>query len=254
MAPRGVGCPGTVVPVRVVLTRGQADLGPYARALGPSVEAVALPLLAEAPLTDPEKAALTAALATPRPWILWLASARAVAPAVAALSTAGSDPPPTVTVGARTAAVAAAAGLPAEALGDDAVAAATALIARGVAGATVIAPRAAGGRDDGLALLTAAGARVVAVTAYRMAPRAPDDPALAEGLAALATAAAVLVFAPSQAAALLALCPRPPPCVAIGETTAAALRAAGVAPAAVAAHPDPTAMAAALATVYPTDP
>ena len=254
MAVAGVSRPGTVVPVRVVLTRSREDLGAYARALAPRFTAVALPVMVEAPLAPAEIDALFAAFATPGPALLWLASARAVAPTVAALLTAGSAGPPAVTVGERTAAAARAAGLVAEALGDDAVAAAQALVARGIAGTAVIAPRAAGGRDDGLAILAAAGARVHPVTAYRMIPRAPDDPALAEGLAALAEAAAVLVFAPSQAAALLAVCPRPPPCLAIGATTAAALRELGVTPAAVATRPTPAAMAAALAAVYPTDP
>lgn len=254
MAVAGVSRPGTVVPVRVVLTRSREDLGAYARALAPRFTAVALPVMVEVPLASEEIDALMTAVSAPGPTILWLASARAVAPTVAALLTAGIDAPPAVTVGERTAAAARAAGLEAESLGDDAVTAASALVARGVAGVAVVAPRAEGGRDDGLAILTAAGARVHAVTAYRLVPRAPDDPALAEGLAALPTAAAVLVFAPSQAAALVALCPAPPPCLAIGATTAAALRERGVPPAAVATRPTPAAMAAALAAVYPTDP
>ncbi|MBP8805439.1 MAG: uroporphyrinogen-III synthase [Kofleriaceae bacterium] len=240
--------------MRVVLTRSREDLGAYARALAPRFTAVALPVLVEVALTAEEIDALMAAVSCPGPALLWLASARAVAPAVAALQTAGIALPRAVTVGERTAAAARAAGLAAESLGDDAVAAASALVARGLEGTAVIAPRAAGGRDDGLAILTAAGAQVRAATAYRLAPRAADDPALTEGLAALPTAAAVLVFAPSQAAALLALCPTPPPCVAIGATTAAALRERGVPPAAVATRPTPAAMAAALAAVYPTDP
>ena len=71
--------------------------------------------------------------------------------------------------------------------------------------------------------------------------------------AALPTAAACLVFAPSQVAALAALVElgRAPPLVAIGPTTATALAAHGAPARAVAATPDPAGMAAALASVYP---
>ncbi|MBK9030551.1 MAG: uroporphyrinogen-III synthase [Myxococcales bacterium] len=239
--------------MRVVATRNPDELDAYAAALGPRVELIALPLVHERPPTPDEVVALLEAIATPGLTGLWLASARAVAPAVAALLTAGIAPPRAFTVGARTAAAARAAGLTAESLGDDGASAAHALAARGLGGATLLAPRAAGGRDDALAILTAAGATVLPVVAYRLEPRPADDPALAPGLAALAGAAACLVFAPSQVQALAALVDlrRLPPLVAIGPTTAAALIERGVATAAVAATPDPAGMAAALASVYP---
>lgn len=253
MAATGVSGPGTVDPVRVVATRNPDELRPYARALAPRFELVALPLLGEQPPEPTEVVALFEAVATPDLTALWLASARAVAPVVAALQTMGIAPPPAFTVGARTAAAARAAGLAAESLGDDGVAAATALAARGLAGATLLAPRAEGGRDDALAILAAAGATVVPVVAYRMAPLPAADPAVAAGLAALPTAAACLVFAPSQVAALAALIDlrQAPPLVAIGPTTAAALAARGAPARAVAATPDAAGMAAALASVYP---
>lgn len=253
MAAPGVSGPGTVVPVRVVATRNPDELGAYVRALAPRFEVVALPLLAEQPPEPTEVIALFEAVSTPDLTALWLASARAVAPVVAALQTLGIAPPPAFTVGARTAAAARAAGLVAESVGDDGIAAARALAARGLAGATLLAPRAEGGRDDALAILAAAGARVIPAVAYRMAPRGADDPAVAAGLAALPTAAACLVFAPSQVAALAALIDlgRAPPLVAIGPTTATALAAHGAPARAVAATPDPAGMAAALASVYP---
>jgi uroporphyrinogen-III synthase len=253
MAVAGVSRPGTVVPVRVVLTRSREDLGAYARALAPRFTAVALPVLVEVALTAEEIDALMAAVSCPGPALLWLASARAVAPAVAALQTLGIAAPPAFTVGARTAAAARAAGLTAESVGDDGVAAATALAARGLAGLTILAPRAEGGRDDALAILAAAGAALIPVVAYRMAPLPATAPAVAAGLAALPDAAACLVFAPSQVAALAALIDlrQAPPLVAIGPTTAAALATRGAPARAVAATPDAAGMAAALAAVYP---
>ena len=95
---------------------------------------------------------------------------------------------------------------------------------------------------------------------YRTLATASDDPILGAGLAALASgpaaAVACAVFAPSQVAALDALLgirAIATPFVAIGETTAAALRAAG-APAgaiAVALAPTPEGLAKAVAAVYP---
>ncbi|MCE9580326.1 MAG: uroporphyrinogen-III synthase, partial [Deltaproteobacteria bacterium] len=113
--------------------------------------------------------------------------------------------------------------------------------------------------DDALARLTAAGVEVLACTAYHTRPRATDDPAIALGLAAIRArrAPVVALFAPSQVAALCALVPdaaallRDAVVAAIGATTAAALAAHGLRADAVAASPDPAAMARALAAVYP---
>ncbi|MEZ4400320.1 MAG: uroporphyrinogen-III synthase [Kofleriaceae bacterium] len=242
--------------MRVVLTRSREDIEAYASALGARVTAVALPLVGDEPLTGAEIDALVDAAATPGLTGLWLASARAVAPAVAALQTAGSTAPPAFTVGARTAAAARIAGLSAESLGDDGVAAAAALVRRGIGGARLLAPRSADGRDDALAVLTAAGATVIPAVAYRQGRLPSSHPALRAGLAALDGAAACLIFAPSQVAALAALRPLAglPPLVAIGPTTAAAVADHGGRVAAVAATPDPAGMAAALASVYPDAP
>jgi uroporphyrinogen-III synthase len=109
--------------------------------------------------------------------------------------------------------------------------------------------------------LRAAGADVVDVVAYRTVPLAVDDPALAEGADVLVRGEAAIcaVFAPSQVTALVAaigardheLAGLVTQFCAIGETTAAALRAAGVRKVAVAPAPSPEGMAAAVRSVYP---
>jgi uroporphyrinogen-III synthase len=123
-----------------------------------------------------------------------------------------------------------------------------------VAGARVLVPRAEGGREDAIALLAAAGAEIEDVAAYRTIATAADDPALARGRALLASGggAICVVLAPSQVAALAALGALPRvPFAAIGETTAAALRAAGAAEVAVADTPTPAGIASAVRSVYP---
>jgi uroporphyrinogen-III synthase len=119
----------------------------------------------------------------------------------------------------------------------------------------VLVPRAEGGRDEAIAMLRDAGAVVDAIVAYRTVPAAADDPALARGLEVLRGEAAVCaVFAPSQVAALDALVEIrriSAPFAAIGETTAAALRAAGAAVVVVADGPTPERLANAVSGVYP---
>lgn len=124
----------------------------------------------------------------------------------------------------------------------------------------VLVPRAEDGRDEGLAILRAASLEVVDVAVYRTLATASDDPALDAGRAALSSragaAVACAVFAPSQVAALDALLgihALATPFVAIGETTAAALRAAGAPAAAIAVAlaPTPEGLAKAVAAVYP---
>jgi uroporphyrinogen-III synthase len=104
--------------------------------------------------------------------------------------------------------------------------------------------------------LREAGAAVDAITAYRTVPASADDPALAQGLALLrrGEVAVCAVFAPSQVAALDALvgvARITAPCAAIGETTAAALRAAGAVAVVVAGAPTPEGLAKAVSAVYP---
>ncbi|HSK04470.1 MAG TPA: uroporphyrinogen-III synthase, partial [Kofleriaceae bacterium] len=129
--------------------------------------------------------------------------------------------------------------------------------ARALAGARVLVPRAEDGRDEAIAHLRAAGAEIDDVVAYRTVAAPADDPALAEGRALLAAgcAAVCVVLAPSQVAALAALVALPPLAfAAIGETTAAALRAAGATRLAVADTPTPAGIASAVRSVYPRSP
>jgi uroporphyrinogen-III synthase len=135
----------------------------------------------------------------------------------------------------------------------DATGLADELIARGAR--RVLWPRAEDGRDEGLVRLAAAGVAVDAPVAYRTVAVPADAPEVVAGLAALAGAVALCVYAPSQVDALDALVPLAAleiPIVAIGETTAAALRARGARVAAIASAPDPDAMASAVAAVLPT--
>src|SRR5438309_2158676 len=90
------------------------------------------------------------------------------------------------------------------------------------------------------AVLAPLGLDVVDVIAYRTVAVARDDPAITRGAELLAAgqAAVCAVFAPSQVAALAAIAGAlgglATRFCAIGETTAAAVRAAGVAAVAVA--------------------
>jgi len=125
------------------------------------------------------------------------------------------------------------------------------LATRSFGGERVLVPRAEDGRTEAIDLLRAAGAIVVEVVAYRTTPLDAGDPELRAGHEALvAGAAACCVFAPSQVAALAGivgpLAALRTTFFAIGETTAAALRAAGVAPH-VAATPTPEGLAQAIA-------
>lgn len=132
---------------------------------------------------------------------------------------------------------------------------------RSFAGQRVLLPRAEEGRTEVHDTLRAAGAEVVLVAAYRTVAVAPDDASLDEGCALLVRggAAVCAVFAPSQVRALAAaiaardheLSALVTQFCAIGETTAAALRAAGVHDVAVAPEPTPEGMARAVRSVYP---
>lgn len=221
-----------------------------------------MPVTAVVSATGDELAQLRAVVAAPYDHV-FVASRHALSPLVEALASADrvpADAPPVTVVGPATAAAASAAGFDAVARGDTGEAAAAALVALGVGGKRVLAPRAAGGRDEPLAMLRAAGAEVTDATAYRTIAAAPGALEIAAGKRALlAGPTACLVFAPSQVAALDGVLARDgglgvlarTRVIAIGPTTAAALVARGVRPAAVAAEPTPAGMAKALASVYP---
>jgi uroporphyrinogen III methyltransferase/synthase len=252
--------------VRVAATRDAADGARFAAAVGDlGGEAIFLPVTRIAPV-DGAGPALVAALATLEraDWILF-ASRTAVELCFAALRAGGRDARAlggrVGSVGAATTAALLRAGvvpdLEAEVSSAAGLAAAV-LTAGDVRDRRVILPRAADGRDDGAERLAAAGARVEPIALYRTEAIAPDDPALAPGLAQLRRGAVggLAVFAPSQARALvaalgpdsLAILGRVPRIAAIGETTREALVALGVRVDAVPARPEVDALAAALAS------
>lgn len=239
-----------------VFTRALDAGSAYASALAPlGLEVVAMPVTRTEPPRDP--GALARALEAGGHAAIVIASPRAAA---ALASARGRAPLPEVwAVGAATQRALGAAGIPAihpEGVVDGATLAHALLAARDLAGRRVLLPRAADGRDDLAAILRAAGVELDDVVAYRTVPAPADDPAIARGRALLVSGAAAVcvVFAPSQVAALGALvgpldairCRF----VAIGDTTGAVLRAAGVA-IAVAATPTPEGVANAVAAVYP---
>lgn len=140
-----------------------------------------------------------------------------------------------------------------EAAGGDATSLARAL---GVAneGARVLFPRSAQGLDTFIVTAEANGWEVVAPVAYETV--ALVEP---EGLDSFEDADAIVVFAPSAIDALLRIGStrhlQIAPVVAIGETTAAAARARGLAVAGVAASPDPQGVLVALSSfLRPTPP
>jgi len=239
-----------------VITREAEAAAPYAAALAPlGLDGVALPVTRTAPARDPEE--LVGALARGGYAAIVVASARA---AVAVAGARGAVALPEVwAVGPATARALAAAGIAAQLppLARDAASLATALVARrSLAGCRVLVPRAEDGRDEAIEILRQAGAVVHAIAAYRTVAAPADDPDLAAGLALLRRGAVAVcaVFAPSQVAALDALVGVrriTARFAAIGETTAAALREAGVAAIAVADAPTPERLAKAVSAVYP---
>jgi uroporphyrinogen-III synthase len=233
-----------------ILTRDDAAFV-YAQPLEP-MEVIAMPVTRTEPPPDPD--ALARALAEPHDAIL-VASARGAIAVLEEARKAGTRNGRAITmaevwavgpatqlmfVNARTGEYANAASL------------ARALLAARGPNIRVLVPRAEGGREEAIEILRAAGAHVIDVIAYRTVPVSADDPSIADGLAALPRADVVVFFAPSQVAALAALTDLVAlrQCVAIGETTAAALRERGIEPA-VAAEPTPRGIANAVASVYP---
>jgi uroporphyrinogen-III synthase len=250
-----------------VITRALDANSPYVAALATlGLEVVAMPVTRTAPPADP--AALPAAIARGGYLAIVVASARAAEALVVARG--ASQLPEVWAVGPATARALAEGGIEALTTGDasltavastsgtstDGATLARAIVAaRAVARRRILLPRAEDGRDELVDILRAAGAEVDVVVAYRTVATPADDPAIARGRELLAHGAAVCaVFAPSQVAALAALVPLRGVAarfVAIGETTADALRAAGVAEVAVAEQPTPEGLAKAVGAVYP---
>jgi len=239
-----------------VITREVEAADRYAAALAAlGLEAVALPVTCTAPAGDPGE--LAAAVARGGYAAVVVASARAAAALDAARGTAAL--PEVWAVGPATARALEAAGIAAVVppVARDAVTLARTLLAeRTLAGRRVLVPRAEGGRNEAIAMLRDAGAAVDAIVAYRTVPAAAEDPALGRGLAALRgdAVAVCAVFAPSQVAALdglFGIRRISAPFAAIGQTTAAALRAAGAGVVTVADGPTPEGLAKAVSAVYP---
>jgi uroporphyrinogen-III synthase len=152
------------------------------------------------------------------------------------------SPPPAAAVGPATARALTARGWRPRVVAEDARAEGLARALRLPRGAKVLLPRAERGREALPRLLRAAGAKVDAVTAYRTVP----DPAGRRALRrALRAGADAVCFASGSAVAAAGPLGRAA-AVAIGPTTAAALRARGVRPAAVADAPTPAALARAV--------
>jgi uroporphyrinogen-III synthase len=256
-----------------VVTRDREGAAPFAAALAPlGLEVVAMPVTRTEPPEDPD--ALARALARGGHAAIVCASARAAAALVAASGAqagaqarvqagvqAGAPLLPEVwAVGPATARALETGRIRAivpDGVRDGASLARAMIAARSLAGARVLVPRAEDGRDEAIACLRAAGAEIDDVIAYRTIATPAGETALAEGRELLLSgrAAICVVLAPSQVAALAALVPLAPLLfAAIGETTAAALRAAGAETVAVAATPTPAGIATAVRSVYPRKP
>ncbi len=242
-----------------VLTR-ELDAGsPYAEAFAAiGLEVVAMPVTHSEPPRD--QGALARALEHGGHVAVVVASARAAGALARAIEGGGRLLPEVWAVGPATKRALAAAGITANwppSAHDGASLAQAMILTRDLAGRRVLVPRAEDGRDDVMALLRAAGAEVTDVIAYRTVATAPDDPSIARGKELLLDggAAVCAVFAPSQVAALIAaigpLSAVRVAFAAIGDTTGAVLREAGVEPVAVAAAPTPEGLANAVAAVYP---
>lgn len=239
-----------------VLTRDAADVGPYAAALAPlGLEVVAMPVTTIVAPADP--GALRRALIA-GPFDGVVVTSRRVAAALAEAAGACGVPLPAVwAVGEATRAALAGAGIAARCIVGvrDGAELGRALVAAGPRQRALV-PRAEDGREELVATLRAAGWDVAEVIAYRTVAIAATDPARARGAALLATgeAAVCCVFAPSQVAALGGAVSAATGWVAIGETTAAALRAAGAGRVAVADAPTPEGIAKAAGAVYRSEP
>jgi uroporphyrinogen-III synthase len=240
-----------------VITRDAESGAPYAAALQPlGFETVHLPVTRTEPPSDP--GAIVRAMERGGYQAIMCASARA---AGAIIRAKGHAPVPEVwAVGPATARVLADAHLSPivpETARDGASLARAIVLARDLAGKRVLVPRAEDGREEGIAILRDHGVLVDDIAAYRTVRTPADHEDLVQGRALLAAGQAALcvVLAPSQVAALdelLGIAKLATRFVAIGETTADALRAAGVDVFCVAATPTPEGIANAVASVYPT--
>ena len=126
-------------------------------------------------------------------------------------------------------------------------------------GVRILVPRAAGGRPELLDALVYAGATVDAMSVYKTFHADPGEPEIQEGRSALEEGGAPIcvMFAPSQVSALAELVPIASIAatfIAIGETTAKALRDAGARRVVASQQPTPEGIAKAVGSVYPPKP
>lgn len=247
-----------------VLTRNLVDVQAYASSLAAhGLDVVAMPVTRTVTAQDPD--ALSRALRDDDYAAIVVASPRAAHELSRAMAQVMREPSTEIwAVGPATKRALDIAKLPAQVPPGvrDGSELATALVKlRPLSGKRVLVPRAEDGRVEALDILRAAGADVVDVVAYRTIAVAVDDAEVAAGAELLVSGAAAIcaVFAPSQAASLAAIL-RARGCeladvaarfCAIGETTAAALRALGIGEVAVAVAPTPEGMAQAVGSVYP---
>jgi uroporphyrinogen-III synthase len=236
-----------------VVTRDAGAAAPYSAVLAQlGLETIAIPVTRIEIIPN----ALAPALARRDHVAIAITSPRAADVLATARETAGVELPEVWAVGAATARVLEQRGIVAivdTAVTDGASLAHAMTTRRALSGRHVLVPRAAEGRPELVQGLAAANAIVDAVDIYRTVP-AVDDPAITADLARVPSAAVICVFAPSQVTALdaaVSIQTLSCPFAAIGETTAAAVRAAGAGEVGVADAPTPEGMANAVRAVYP---
>lgn len=246
------------MPVAVVTRELDAHSGYIGALAALGLDTVAMPVTRTEPPRDRE--ALARALEHGGHAAIVIASARAAAALALAIESGARQLPEVWAVGPATKRALAAAGIRAQlppSAHDGASLAQAMITTRDLAGRRVLVPRAEDGRDDAIAVLRSAGAEIVDIVAYRTVPTPADDASLSAGKQLLLTgrASVCALFAPSQVAALGSvvgpLAQLRVAFVAIGDTTGAVLREAGVAAVAVATSPTPEGLANAVAAVYP---
>ena len=220
-------------PWRVAVTRDESADGPLTTALtNAGLIAVPCPVVSEQPPVDPAPLARAAAELESFDWAIF-ASRRAVAALRRARGRAWPADLLTAAVGSSTAAALREAGVAHEpVVADDSGADALWQLLKGRTwrGVRVLLPVVSGGRQTIIDGLHDAGAQVTIVEAYRMAPRSARDIS-ADWSAARANA--VVLASPSAADALIDAigrdaCASLAAIIAIGPTTAAAIRARGL--------------------------
>lgn len=251
--------------IRAVLTRD--DVASYAAALEAepprtAVDVIAMPVTRHVADPDQRDALVRAVEAGPYAFTIVASRHAAIflARALATAHRAAGDLGEIWAVGPATRDALALERLPARvASGHDGEALARELIeTRAISGQKILAPRAEAGRPEAIALLRASGADVIEVAAYRTQPIAAGDPEVAAGRDALTLTgdAICCVFAPSQVSALAAIVGPLPELrarfCAIGQTTAAALRAAGIETCGIASTPTPAGLAEAVRAMLAT--